>query len=186
MWTSGVWRFHYCLLWLPVDLALWTSNRLRTRLFWALVPAKGRALCKLGLLWVSWLTSMRGIIDEGLNLKCAKPRGYMNRDNVSKCCAARVIRFLCSIIHPPCCFWSFQQRDFTRDLGPKMAKFHQETEEDLWCYCLYNRYMFFRNYRNISLVSVMFFNHASSNWYIYQLFDGLPWDFVHTLLVPRG
>ena len=66
-WTSGVWRFRYCRPWLCVDLALWTSSPLRTRLSCASVPAKGRALCKPGRLWDSWLTSTPGIIDEDLN-----------------------------------------------------------------------------------------------------------------------
>lgn len=65
MWISGVWSFHCSPLWLSVNSSRWTSSPQRTFQSWVLVPAKGRALCRLDLLWASWHTSTPGTFDWG-------------------------------------------------------------------------------------------------------------------------
>lgn len=65
MWTSGVWSFRCSPLWLSVNSSRWTSSPQRTFQSWVLVPAKGRALCRLDLLWASWHTSTPGTFDWG-------------------------------------------------------------------------------------------------------------------------
>lgn len=76
---NGVWKSLYCPLWLSVDATPWTFSPLRTPLSWVLVALKGRGLCRLALLWDSWLTFMPGT--EIWNIKTFVHRKYLTKNS---------------------------------------------------------------------------------------------------------